>query len=271
MKLKRTALFAAAALLSAGAASANGPATTSEPAMDVAGIRNLIRSKTTAIKKLPAGGLVMVEADGQIFVSSENGRIIVSGARVFDTWNNSEIKDVGEIDKLSNKIDLAMLGVKIDELGPLETGMGKKTVVMFVDPSCPHCHRMMAQAAKLSSDYKFQFVLLPLLGPESIEKAKKAVCASDKQAAAKALVDETLSKFPAPDPSCSLIPLQKALVTAKVIGVDSVPFIIAPDGTMQRGAPKDLNEWLSSLDSKNNSASVVDKHTQTRNNKKASK
>lgn len=265
MDFIRKASLAAAVLCSAGTANAAGPVD------DINQLSAIVRSKTTSVRRLPAAGMMLIEADGAQYITSDNGRIVISGGRVFDMWNGVEIKDTSDVDKYANKLDLAGIGLQIGDLAPLEIGSGKKTVVMFVDPNCPHCHRMMAQAAKIASDYRFQFILLPMLGPESIEKAKRAICATDKQAAAKALIDNSLAKLPAPDPSCSLVPLQKALVTAKVLGVDSVPFIIAPDGTMQRGAPKELGEWLSSLDVNTKSLAVVDKHTKTRNNNRSVK
>jgi thiol:disulfide interchange protein DsbC len=263
MDILRKGAIALAALSLAGSAFAQ-----SAPD-DVAQIKKLMHGKFDAVKRLPVTGLMIVEADGQVYLSSENGRIVVANGRVYDMWNGLEIKEGKDVDKFANKIDLVKMGLNISDLAPLEVGAGKKTVVMFIDPSCPHCHRMMAQAAKLTNEYRFQFVLLPILGTESIEKSKKAICMADKQAAVKALIDNTLAKAPSPDVGCNLLPLQKALLTARIMGVDSVPFIVAPDGTMQRGAPKDLSNWLSSLDSKADSRVVVDNNTKTRNNNRS--
>jgi thiol:disulfide interchange protein DsbC len=40
------------------------------------------------------------------------------------------------------------------------------------------------------------------------------------------------------------VPIQKRLVTAQLVGVKGVPFMIAPDGRVKGGAPQDLDSWL---------------------------
>ena len=46
------------------------------------------------------------------------------------------------------------------------------------------------------------------------------------------------------DSKCDHEPVQRALVTAKLFGIDGVPFLIAPDGRTFKGAPDNLADWL---------------------------
>jgi hypothetical protein len=39
-------------------------------------------------------------------------------------------------------------------------------------------------------------------------------------------------------------PAQRALVTARLLGIRGVPYLIAPDGRLQQGVPADLEAWL---------------------------
>ncbi len=46
------------------------------------------------------------------------------------------------------------------------------------------------------------------------------------------------------DSKCDREPVQRAMVTAKLFGIDGVPFLIAPDGRIFKGAPDSLADWL---------------------------
>ena len=46
------------------------------------------------------------------------------------------------------------------------------------------------------------------------------------------------------DSKCDREPVQRAIVTAKLFGIDGVPFLIAPDGRTFKGAPDSLADWL---------------------------
>ncbi len=38
--------------------------------------------------------------------------------------------------------------------------------------------------------------------------------------------------------------MQRTLVTAQILGIQGVPFIVANDGRISRGRPYDLSAWL---------------------------
>lgn len=46
------------------------------------------------------------------------------------------------------------------------------------------------------------------------------------------------------DAKCDREPMQRALVTAHLFGIEAVPFLIAPDGRTFKGAPENLTDWL---------------------------
>ncbi|MCA2453739.1 DsbC family protein, partial [Vibrio alginolyticus] len=46
------------------------------------------------------------------------------------------------------------------------------------------------------------------------------------------------------DDACNLEPMQRTLVTAQILGIQGVPFIVANDGRISRGRPYDLSAWL---------------------------
>ena len=66
-----------------------------------------------------------------------------------------------------------------------------------------------------------------------------------KDKARDALTHQVYDTLPSEiDPKCDREPFQRALVTAKLFGIDGVPFLIAPDGRTFKGAPESLADWL---------------------------
>ncbi|WP_052238978.1 TraA family conjugative transfer protein [Escherichia coli] len=142
-----------------------------------------------------------------------------------------------------NTLDLSRLGLKMDDLNPLTLGEGKKKVVVFVDPRCPHCHELLKQALPLTKEYTFQILPVPVLGPDSERQVRQLGCARDKKAAADALLNGRIGNLEQDD-ACNLEPMQRTLVTAQILGIQGVPFIVANDGRISRGRPYDLSAWL---------------------------
>jgi thiol:disulfide interchange protein DsbC len=213
------------------------------PDLDVNQIKNALKTQVDGVAKLPVGGLTMIEANGKTFLVSDNGRIVVMG-KIYDIWNSVELKTVEDAERYANRIDIDKLGLKPDELGGINIGTGKKEVIMFLDANCTSCNKLIQSALK-HNDYTFKVILLPMLNDDSVIKAKKAICNADKQAVAKALIDNTWDKLPAPPADCIVLPLQKAMTTARVFGIQKVPFLVRNDGRVAANFSGDLGEWLS--------------------------
>ncbi len=100
----------------------------------------------------------------------------------------------------------------------------------------------------LKARYTFKLVSVPVLGPESQNLVMKLGCqlqtpAKDK--AREALLHQAYDSLPAEiDAKCDREPMQRALVTAHLFGVEAVPFLIAPDGRTFKGTPDSLANWL---------------------------
>lgn len=238
-----TTLIFLAGILS-GAALADG-ATASIPSPDAAD--PLLNAKIEGMKALPINGLQMVRAGGKIFFMSNNGRFVITGALI-DVWNRVAVTDLEQVEQIANRIDLAKMKLKIDDLGPVTFGSGKEQVVVFVDPRCPYCARVQKQMEGLKDRYAFKLVSVPVLGPESQSLVTRLGCllqtpARDK--ARDALMHQSYESLPAAvDPNCNREPVQRALVTAHLFGIEAVPFLIAPDGRTFKGAPENLADWL---------------------------
>jgi len=186
--------------------------------------RNALTAGITAMEKLPSGGFTAVEGEGfpgMAFIS-DNGRYVVRG-ELYDTWTGKRVSSL---------------------LGAFRYGSGAKEVTIFVDPKCPYCHGVLQQMPALAGKYTFQVIVVPVLGQESERLTRMVSCATDPAAALAALMAGPIRDSLPQNENCNLLPIQKRLVTAQLVGVKGVPFMIAPDGRTKGGLPQDLDSWL---------------------------
>ena len=192
------------------------------------------------VKSLPINGVRAIETEQGTFFASENGRFIWKGP-IFDMWSRSEIKNIGDVDSAASRIDLKKIGVDFSQLAVLTFGQGSQEEMLFVSPTCTHCRTLLDQAGNLAKDYRFTVILLPL-NKKDMDLARQLVCLGDQDRALKALFSRNYEGIP--KGNCPLTPLQKNLVTARVLGITSVPYLVRHDGLIHAGAMKDLAGWL---------------------------
>ncbi|MEI8574960.1 DsbC family protein [Methylomonas sp. LW13] len=211
----------------------------------------LLSIKIDGMQDLPISGLKMVKSGEQTLFISSNGRFAFYGGKLMDIWTQQEIKELADIDKIANRIDLSRMKLKSDDLGAVTVGHGKAQVLVFIDPRCPYCGKVMKELQSLQDQYTFKLVMVPILGPESQNLVVQLACqlgASDtkaKDAVRDRLLKQDYAGLPTEPPAqCNKEPLQKAVVTAKLFDLKGVPFLIAPDGRTHSGAPEVLADWL---------------------------
>jgi thiol:disulfide interchange protein DsbC len=211
----------------------------------------LMSVKIDGMQDLPITGLKMVKTGEQIVFMSSNGRFALYGGKLLDVWTQQEIKDLPDIDRIARRIDLSRMKLNIDDLGPVTVGRGKESVLIFIDPRCPYCGKVMKDLQALQDRYTFKLVMVPVLGQESQNIVVQLACqqASKDQkvqdGVRQRLLKQDYAGLPTDNPaSCNKEPLQRAIVTAKLFGLPGVPFLIAPDGRTHSGAPESLTDWL---------------------------
>lgn len=208
---------------------------------EVARVQDAMRG-IEAMRRLPGSNMQMVQAAGSAFLITENGRFAVVHGRIYDLWHNEEIKSIGDLDRLASRLDLSRMKLDFAELATLYVGGGKRVATLFIDPRCEHCVSLLGQVNALSSEYQFRLVLLPLLGDPSVADAKQLLCAPS--GAALALISKRIASLPKAPNDCALAKLQKTIITARILGIDTVPTAIAPDGRVMRGNLESLAVFL---------------------------
>jgi thiol:disulfide interchange protein DsbC len=211
----------------------------------------LLSVKIDGMQDLPITGLKMIKTGDKVVFMSSNGRFALYGGKLLDVWTQQEIRDLPDIDRIANRIDLTRMKLNIDDLGPVTAGHGKDTVLIFIDPRCPYCGKVMKDLQALQDRYTFKLVMVPILGQESQNVVVQLACqlaSGDKKvqdSVRQRLLKQDYASLPTGNPAqCNKEPLQKAIVTAKLFGLPGVPYLIAPDGRTHSGAPEALADWL---------------------------
>ncbi len=112
-------------------------------------------------------------------------------------------------------------------------GNGKRQLVIFADPNCGYCKRFEQTLAQVTDLTAYVF-LIPILGPDSVEKTRLIWCSSDRAAA----WTEWMLRGTAPTGGaapCST-PTEKLLALAKSLQIDATPTLVLADGKRVAGA-----------------------------------
>lgn len=187
-------------------------------------------------------------ADGKIIYMADMGRFVFTG-QLFDIWQKKPLTTIEEIADAVRRIDLSTLGFKPDALNLARIGTGSTHVTVFVDPLCGWCHKLMDEVAgnaDIQKDYTFDFIVVPALGKPSHELARRLYCGeSDVSKRFEILRGgrEAIEALDSPG-TCDAKGYDTTLAVSQMLGIESVPFVIAPDGRFSRGKPSDLRAFL---------------------------
>lgn len=201
--------------------------------------------------EVPIKTLRAVETeDGKIFFLNETGRYVIGGT-LFDAWTKQKLDNVRGMRNNFTHIRLSEMGFKTSDFSVITVGNGSKEVFVFADPLCRWCHELINEirsdkAEALRKDYRFLIVAVPALGDESARLVKHLACTTEKSDAKKldAFTGRTLESLPSKENASCSAAYERLLIASHMLGIRSVPFVIAPDGRFTAGKPKDLASWL---------------------------
>ncbi len=186
-----------------------------------------LKTPVESVTKTPYFGLYEVFASGQLLYTDEQVSAIISGS----------ILDIASMKNITAERMKILSAVKFSDL-PLELavksvrGNGARVVATFEDPNCGYCKRIQKDLSKLDNVTIYTF-LYPILSPDSVEKAKRVWCSTDR---AKAWSDMmTTGAVPAAKTNCDA-PVQQVLALGRKYSVTGTPTLIFADGEKVPGA-----------------------------------
>lgn len=210
------------------------------------------------------GGLYMREtADGTPILVSGDGRFVMPG-RVVDRDNDmrmiaslSDAQDAFGSEEGSQRTpdglnpgQKMLRDVNPDEMLSFTVGDQdgtKDEVVVWVDPFCPYCHRVLEMQEEFADDYVFHNIVIPLLGQNSERFVNVLACAEPSEMG-QAILDRNTS-VPTTS-SCRTDEQIKAQRYATSAGIQSVPLTISAAGRVQTGAFRSLQQFQAFLEDK---------------------
>lgn len=206
----------------------------------------LAKKSISQITVLPVTGVSMVEtSDGKMVLMSSNGRFVFDG--VFDTWNDKNIETTSDVKKFAQRINIDHIKLQLDDLHHYKYGSGDKRVTVFIDPKCGYCKRMIDSMANLTEEYTFNIFPVGLLGKESQKILNNLSCSTPEEGL-NAIISHNYNDLKSHDKNCNPQKSMKTLATARVFGVNAVPFSISSNHITRRGGFKTNKELIDFLE-----------------------
>lgn len=129
--------------------------------------------KIDEVTKTPVSGLWEIRMGTDIAYTDDKGNYLIQG-HLFDTRSKTDLTEE-RLDKLT-VIDFDALALK-DAIA-IKQGSGVRKLAIFTDPNCGYCKRLERDLSQLKDITLYNFVM-PILGPDSMEKARNIWCADD--------------------------------------------------------------------------------------------
>jgi thiol:disulfide interchange protein DsbC len=181
------------------------------------------------IVKSPLAGLYEIRVGTDLFYTDAEGRYFVQGS-IVDTKTQRN---------LTEEKQRKLLAISFDRL-PLKDsftvvrGNGKRKLAIFEDPNCGYCKRLEGDLQKVDNATIHVF-LYPILGQDSVEKARDLWCSKDK---GRAWIDWMLKgqlagRAPA---QCDTAALERNVEFGRKFKINGTPTTIFADGSRTPGA-----------------------------------
>ncbi|SCX58663.1 DsbC family protein [Variovorax sp. EL159] len=122
-------------------------------------------------------------------------------------------------------------------------GNGKYRLAVFSDPNCGHCKRIDKDLKAIGNVTVYVF-LYPVLGADSLAKARAIWCSGNRQKAWSDWIDSGTAPADAAT-ACSTDGLQRGIDLGRQYKVEGTPTLVFSDGTRVPGAIPP--PWISTL------------------------
>lgn len=200
---------------------------------DEAEVRKAFQAKFPAMKiesvtRMPFQSLYEVVFDGQIVYTDEKLTYLMSG-NLFDLRTSQERNLTAERRELiasGNLVKAQANAIK------RVRGNGKRIIYTFEDPNCGYCKELQKELNKMTDITVYTF-LLPILSPDSAEKAKAVWCAKDRAKAWDDLMNKSV--LPANAVKTCATPLEENQLLAQRFGVRGTPAVYLANGQQVGG------------------------------------
>ena len=189
------------------------------------------------VRPSPMPGVHEVVADGAIYYLTDDGVFLLAGV-LYDLKTNVNLTE-----RTTNELRRAAAArVRAEDTITYAPEKTLYTVTAFSDVNCPYCRKFHGQMERVHElGIRVQYLLIPLLGEDSLRKSVAVWCAEDRRAA----LDRAKSDAAVAQKDCDH-PLSRNLRLAKTLGVHATPAFLLANGKLLNGyrTPDNLLEEI---------------------------
>jgi thiol:disulfide interchange protein DsbC len=217
-----TFVFLALACAAFGAAA-------SEATVKAALIKKYPEIPVESVTKTPVPGIYEAFANGQLIYTDENATYLFVNASLIDTEKKANLTEERMSKLTAIRFDQLPLNLAVKKV----KGKGTRKLAYFGDPNCGYCKRFEQDLTKIN-DVTIYVFLYPVLGPDSVEKAKSIWCSKDK---IKAWDNQLVNGIaPTAPGTCDTSAIDKTLAFGKQKNITGTPTMFFADGQRVPGA-----------------------------------
>ena len=197
-------------------------------------------AKVKSVTPGPISGIYEVIVGNEVFYTDKNSKYLIQGEIInLDTGKNITEQRQSDL----NRIKWADL----PQANAIKTvrGNGTRQLAIFSDPNCGYCKRLEKSLQQLDNVTLYTY-LIPILSPDSTQKAKQIWCSSDPY---KSYTDWMINGISPSGKGDCATPLDKNLALAKTYGITGTPTLFFTDGSRFPGAVQitDIEKKFSTL------------------------
>lgn len=217
---------------SLSAAAAAAPRGATEQALKKLIEKRLTVPKVDAVVKLPYVNLYEVRIGNDIIYTDASGDHVFVG-NIIDTRtleNKTKARVEALVEASTPKFKFADL--PLDSAIKFVKGKGTRQIAVFADPNCSFCKRFEKSLHELP-DVTIHVFLYPVLGLDSVDKAKSIWCSPDR---AKAWADWMLAGVAPTAPGTCAHPIETLTALGRSLRVNGTPTTMFANGKRVAGA-----------------------------------
>ena len=197
-------------------------------------------AKVKSVTPGPISGIYEVIVGNEVFYTDKNSKYLIQGEIInLDTGKNITEQRQSDL----NRIKWADL----PQANAIKTvrGNGSRQLAIFSDPNCGYCKLLEKSLQQLDNVTLYTY-LIPILSPDSTQKAKQIWCSSDPY---KSYTDWMINGISPSGKGDCATPLDKNLALAKTYGITGTPTLFFTDGSRFPGAVQitDIEKKFSTL------------------------
>jgi thiol:disulfide interchange protein DsbC len=180
-----------------------------------------------SVARTPIPGIFEVYANGVVLYTDEKVNYVIAEGRLVDARTRTDLT----AERLRKLQAVPFNSLPLNQSFTIVRGNGKRKVAYFADPNCGYCKKFEQELVN-AKDVTIHVFLYPVLGADSVAKARAVWCSKDRT---KTWNDWMLKGIVPPATANCETPIEKLVEYGQQKGISGTPTLIFADGTRVPG------------------------------------